>query len=53
MVTLYVMRPGHPAPSVARMATVEVPSVVGVPESRPLDESVSPAGRVPLTTEKV
>ena len=35
------------------MVTVEEPAVVGVPDSRPPAVSVSPAGRVPLTTEKV
>jgi hypothetical protein len=54
MVIVYVMRPGYPAPSVARTATVEVPSrLVGVPESRPPEESVRPAGSVPLYTVKV
>jgi hypothetical protein len=38
-------------------ATVTVktnaPAAVGVPASTPLDDSVTPGGRVPLATEKV
>ena len=33
---------GHPFPLVTLTVTVEEPTVVGVPESRPLDESVRP-----------
>ena len=49
----YVTTPGHAFPSVACMVTVDKPNVVGVPESRPPGVRVRPAGRVPLTTEKV
>ena len=35
------------------MVTVVEPGVVGVPDSRPAGVSVTPAGSVPLTTEKV
>ena len=52
MTIVYVMTPGHPFPSVAWMVTVDEPAVVGVPESRPADVSVRPAGSVPLATEK-
>jgi len=43
----------RPFTSVARMVTVGQPGVVGVPDSTPPGESVSPGGRVPLTTVKV
>jgi len=39
--------------SVARMPKVDVAVVVGVPERRPADESVRPAGSVPLASDHV
>ncbi len=53
MTMVYVIWAKHPFASVARIVIVEVPTVVGVPDRTPPAVSVSPAGRVPLTTEKV
>ena len=50
MTIVYAMTPGHPLPSAAWMVTGVEPSVVGVPEISPPDESVRPAGSAPLNT---
>ena len=42
----------QPAASVARIVKVEVPAVVGVPESTPAAVRVRPAGSVPTVTPK-
>ena len=49
----YVTTSGQPFPSLPWMMTVEEPVAVGVPASRPLADSVRPAGNVPLNTVKV
>ena len=50
---VYMMTAGHPLLSVANMVTVDDPPDVGVPDSSPPDDSVIPAGSVPLDTENV
>lgn len=44
---------GHEAPPVAWMVRFEVTAVVGVPDSKPADESARPAGSVPVATANV
>lgn len=43
----------QPFASVRRTVNVEVPLVVGVPESTPADVSVRPAGSTPPVTPKL
>src|SRR4051794_38705056 len=43
--------PGWKTPSSTRTLNVEPPAAVGVPDSRPLPDSVSPGGSAPATTE--
>lgn len=50
---VYCRLPVHPRVSVAWMVNEKLPSVVGVPERSPLDERVSPLGKVPFKTTNV
>jgi len=52
IVTVYCPLPVKPCASVAVTVKVNVPTVVGVPESVPLLASVSPGGGVPAVTAK-
>src|SRR5688572_14048455 len=50
---VYTTSAKQPLASVPRMVTTDVPTVVGVPDRRPEDVNVRPAGSVPFVTAKV
>jgi len=53
MVTVYCRVPSQPWLSFASIVKVKLPAAVGVPESTPPLERVSPVGKLPLIFAKV